>query len=144
LRGGSKSNGGVWASVRRQCRENFFNLGPLHTPANTCTPFSRIKDTMAKAKTSSGVKPLTERPLDLVYYIFFAVHILIAIGVDDLPLWPEQLTKVPGLKQIHGFLSSAIEDYTKKTNDPFMLATRGLVQREWEFAFLNAFMWMEL
>ncbi|PVF96153.1 hypothetical protein CPB86DRAFT_787299 [Serendipita vermifera] len=99
---------------------------------------------MPKATASSHSKPLTQRPLDLLYYVFFAVHFVCSITIDCLPLWPEQLYSLPGLKQIHAGLHWVVKDYTQKSNDPFMLATHKLVQREWEFAFLNWFMIMEI
>lgn len=102
---------------------------------------------MAKPKASTHsttVKPLTSRPLDLLYYGFFVFHFICTIAIDILPLWPEQLRTLPVGKQLFGIFKGVVDDYTLKTNDPFMLATWGLVQREWEFLFLKVFMWMEV
>src|ERR1700761_6561047 len=102
---------------------------------------------MAKTKASThttAVKPLTSRPLDLLYYGFFVMHFICTIAIDCLPLWPEQLRTLPVGKQLFGIFKGVVDDYTRKTNDPFMLATWGLVQRDWEFLFLKVFMWMEV
>jgi hypothetical protein len=68
-------------------------------------------------------KPLAQRPLDLLYYSFFLIHIVCSILVDCLPLWPAQAQTIPGFSQLYGVLKANVEDYTKKSNDPFMLAT---------------------
>lgn len=98
---------------------------------------------MAKPKTST-VKPLTSRPLDLLYYVFFVIHLLITIFIDLLPLWPTVLRELPITKQLFGVLKGVADDYVKQTNDPFALVMWGLVDREWEFMYAKVFMWMEV
>jgi hypothetical protein len=72
------------------------------------------------------------------------MHLFATLLFDILPLWPAILTTLPFFKQVHGFAKYMTEDYTAKTNDPFMLATWGLVQRPWELKFMVVFMWMEV
>jgi hypothetical protein len=91
-----------------------------------------------------SIKPLTSRPLDLLYYGFFIIHFICTILIDILPLWPSFLRTLPVSKQLFDMAKRVVDEYTVKTNDPFMLATWGLVQRDWEFLFMKLFMWMEL
>ncbi|KAG8820147.1 hypothetical protein FRC19_009102 [Serendipita sp. 401] len=93
---------------------------------------------------STAVRPLSSRPLDMIYYWFFAIHLVLSLAIDLLPVYPAQFQTWPILKQVFAFFKAVVDDYTKKTNDPFMLATWGLVQRPWEFHFMNVFMWMEV
>ena len=92
----------------------------------------------------SAIKPLTSRPLDLVYYGFFIIHFICTVLIDILPLWPGFLRTTPITKQLFDMLKGVVDEYTVRTNDPFMLASWGLVQRDWEFLFMKVFMWMEL
>jgi hypothetical protein len=94
--------------------------------------------------SKSSIKPLTSRPLDLLYCGFFALHFICTILIDILPLWPSFLRTMPVSKRLFDMLKGVVDEYTGKTNDPFMLATWGLVQRDWEFLFMTVFMWMEL
>ncbi|CAG7855224.1 SubName: Full=Uncharacterized protein {ECO:0000313/EMBL:CCA73638.1} [Serendipita indica DSM 11827] len=91
-----------------------------------------------------SAKPLQQRPLDLLYVVYCSLHLLFSVTVDVLPFWPAFTTQVPVLKQMHGAFTAFAEDYTTKTNDPFKLATRGRVQRDWEFYSFRAFVWIEL
>lgn len=91
-----------------------------------------------------SVKPLRQRPLDFLYIVYCSIHLFFSVTVDVLPLWPSFTTQVPVLKQIHGAFAAFAEDHTIKTNDPFMLAILGRVQRDWEFYSFRAFMWIEL
>lgn len=115
-------------------------------PSQTC-PHPRPPISRFQSKTSNmpkSIKPLTSRPLDLLYYGFFIIHFICTILIDILPLWPSFLRTLPVSKQLFDMAKRVVDEYTVKTNDPFMLATWGLVQRDWEFLFMNVFMWMEL
>jgi len=92
----------------------------------------------------ASTKPLTQRPLDLLYYSFFLIHLICSVLIDCLPLWPAQAQTIPGLSQLYRVLKATVDDYTKRSNDPFMLATWGLTPRDYEFAHMRLFMWMEL
>jgi hypothetical protein len=92
---------------------------------------------------NTPTKPRTQHPLDLLYYAFFLIHLICSVLFDTLPLWPSQAQTLPGISQLYGFLKVNVDDYTKKTNDPFMLATWGLTPRDYEFAHLRLFMWIE-
>lgn len=90
------------------------------------------------------IKPLIKRPLDFVYFSFFFVHFFAVLFVDILPLWPSFLRDLPISGHLYALGKSFEEDYIAKTNDPFMLATRGMTQRSWEFMDMKVFMWMEM
>jgi len=92
----------------------------------------------------SVAKPLTQRPFDLVYYTYFLVHLLITVFIDCLALWPKVAQTVPVWSHVYWYCKGLIDDYTKKSNDPFMLASWGLTLREYEFAHMRVFMWIEL
>ncbi|KAJ7625504.1 transmembrane protein 6/97 [Roridomyces roridus] len=81
------------------------------------------------------VKPLTSRPRDLVYFIFFVMHIFASLCVDFQPLYPPAL--VPsGLRQL-------AEWYLTTSNDPLLKSAFGLSDdpRIWfkSFLFLEVF-----
>jgi hypothetical protein len=94
--------------------------------------------------TVNKVKPLTQRPLDLIYVIFFVVHFLSSFFIDLLPLWPAFAQTAPGLKQLYAVGKWITADYLKKSNDPFILSIWNMTEREWEFSCMKVFMWMEV
>lgn len=89
------------------------------------------------------IKPLTRRPLDLLYYSFLLIHLLYTSTIGILPLWPAELRTRSGFDVAYTFFKSVVDDYIAKSNDPFMLAVWGLVQRDWEFAHFRLFLWVE-
>lgn len=93
---------------------------------------------------SPKVKPLTSRPLDLLYFGFFILHFTTAVAFDVLPLWPSFVQEIPVGKHLYGAFKAASEEYTRQTNDPYMLSIWGLVERPWEYLFMKALMWMTL
>ncbi|KIM22412.1 hypothetical protein M408DRAFT_28725 [Serendipita vermifera MAFF 305830] len=99
---------------------------------------------MVVVLAKKAVKPLSQRPLDLTYCIFFLVHAVATICIDLLPLYPAFVQTAPGIGAVYRVFKGVADDYTAQTNDPFMLATWGLVERPWEFAHLRVFMWMEV
>lgn len=88
-------------------------------------------------------KSILSRPLDLTYFSFFAFHLFCSVAIDLLVLWPEKAQKLPVLNLVYGVLKGIVDDYRAKTNDPFMLANWGDVERPWEFAHLKVFLWIE-
>src|ERR1700743_2724809 len=94
--------------------------------------------------SSNAVKPLTKRPLDLIYYIFFIVHFIGSLLIDLLPLWPDFTHTTPGFQQLYTAGQWITAYYLKISNDPFILVNHGMVVREWEFAFFKFYMWLEL
>ncbi|KIM22413.1 hypothetical protein M408DRAFT_332925 [Serendipita vermifera MAFF 305830] len=99
---------------------------------------------MVVVRAKKTVKPLSQRPLDLTYYAFFLVHLVCTVCIDLLPLYPAFVQTTPGLGTVYRLLKDVVDGYTAQTNDPFMLATWGLVERPWEFSHLKMFMWMEV
>ncbi|KIM20280.1 hypothetical protein M408DRAFT_308499 [Serendipita vermifera MAFF 305830] len=99
---------------------------------------------MVVVRAKKTVKPLSQRPLDLTYCIFFLLHAIATVCIDLLPLYPSFVQTAPGIGAVYRLFKGVADDYTAQTNDPFMLATWGLVQRPWEFAHLKVFMWMEV
>lgn len=84
------------------------------------------------------------RPLDLTYFIFFAIHLSCSLTVDTLALWPEKTQTLPVIGLVYGVLRQTIDAYIAKTNDPLMLVNWGIVQRPWEFAHFKLFVWTEV
>ena len=99
---------------------------------------------MVVVRARETVKPLRQRPLDLTYYLFSLMHLICTFTIDVLPLWPTRFQTLPVLGQLYSVLKGAVDSYTAKTNDPFMLATWGLTKQPYEFSHLTVFMWMEL
>ncbi|KAJ7504183.1 transmembrane protein 6/97 [Mycena galericulata] len=62
-------------------------------------------------------KPLTSRPLDLVYFIFFVTHIFASLCIDFQPLYPPALVPAP--------LRQFAEWYIRTSNDPLLKAVFG-------------------
>ncbi|KAF7369054.1 putative membrane protein [Mycena venus] len=62
-------------------------------------------------------KPLTSRPLDLVYFGFFVSHIFASLCIDFQTLYPPAL--------VPGFLRTFAQWYISTSNDPFMSAMFG-------------------
>ncbi|KAJ6466924.1 transmembrane protein 6/97 [Mycena sanguinolenta] len=63
-------------------------------------------------------KPLTSRPLDLVYFSFFVTHIFASLCIDFQALYPSAL--------VPGFLRTFAEWYISQSNDPFLKVMFGL------------------
>ncbi|KAJ6527265.1 transmembrane protein 6/97 [Mycena vulgaris] len=62
-------------------------------------------------------KPLTSRPLDLVYFAFFVTHIFASLCIDFQPLYPPAL--------VPAFLRQFVEWYLRTSNDPLLKAAFG-------------------
>ena len=59
-------------------------------------------------------KPLTSRPLDLLYTIWFIIHVLITIFVDMVPFYPRVL-QLPILLKVR-------QDYITDWKDPLVIS----------------------
>ncbi|KAJ7091520.1 transmembrane protein 6/97 [Mycena belliarum] len=68
-------------------------------------------------KVVSSRRPLTARPLDLVYFIFFVSHIFASLCVDFQPLYPRAL--------LPSFLRHFVEWYLRISNDPLLKSAFG-------------------
>ncbi|KAI0675905.1 transmembrane protein 6/97 [Trametes maxima] len=73
--------------------------------------------------------PLSERPRDLVYFLFFAIHIPATFLIDLQALYPKQW--VPGV------VSGLPKFYVDMSNDPLIGSAMGYFGREQ----LEAFTW---
>ncbi|CAK5267547.1 unnamed protein product [Mycena citricolor] len=73
-------------------------------------------------------KPLTSRPLDLVYFAFFVTHIFASLFMDFQPLYPSAL--VPG--PVRQFA----EWYIKTSGDPLMKVMFGSESLVWFKSFI--------
>ncbi|KAJ7491916.1 transmembrane protein 6/97 [Mycena latifolia] len=62
-------------------------------------------------------RPLTSRPLDLVYFTFFVTHIFASLCIDFQPLYPPALTP--------SFLTQFAEWYLRTSNDPLLKGAFG-------------------
>ncbi|KAJ7696423.1 transmembrane protein 6/97 [Mycena rosella] len=62
-------------------------------------------------------RPLTSRPLDLIYFGFFMSHIFASLCIDFQPLYPPAL--------VPGFLRQFVEWYLRTSNDPLLKGAFG-------------------
>ncbi|KAJ7068689.1 transmembrane protein 6/97 [Mycena amicta] len=62
-------------------------------------------------------RPLTSRPLDLVYFGFFVSHIFASLCIDFQPLYPQNL--------VPNFLRDFAAWYIRSSNDPLLKAAFG-------------------
>jgi hypothetical protein len=84
---------------------------------------------MSSSVTSrqTRTQPLTSRPLDLVYSIWFGLHLMIMFCVDLVPLYPNSLQPAPLLALRSWYISTY--------KDPFFVPVPP--------AWFTAFAWME-
>ncbi|KAJ7117711.1 transmembrane protein 6/97 [Mycena epipterygia] len=62
-------------------------------------------------------RPLTSRPLDLIYFSFFVTHIFASLCIDFQPLYPPAL--------VPSFLRQFAEWYLRTSNDPLLKGAFG-------------------
>lgn len=87
--------------------------------------------------TSSLRKPLTSRPLDLFYVIFFAIHLLASSLIDSQVFLPTRCIPSP--------LRAVLDNFLLDTNDPLMRsALTGRSDQTWFMAALVAEMVIQL
>lgn len=75
------------------------------------------KQSGASAPAAIRSKPLTERPLDVLYVAYFGIHLLASIAVDAQLVYPpysQRLFPEP--------LRKVLQDYLASSNDPFLTA----------------------
>jgi len=89
-------------------------------------------------------KPLTRRPLDLLYCLYLALHFLYTSTLGLLPLWPAEAQTLPVFGHVYTVLKGVTDEHISKSNDTFMLAIWRLLPHEWDFAHYRAFLWFEL
>jgi hypothetical protein len=97
-----------------------------------------------KMAPTTSSKPLTQRPLDLLYFSFFLAHVLYSSTMGAIPLWPAWAHTIPGLSHAYSIFKSVVDYYISQSNDTFMLAVWGMIPREWEFAHYRLFLWIEM
>ncbi|KAI0003717.1 transmembrane protein 6/97 [Russula compacta] len=79
--------------------------------------------------------PLTCRPMDLFYFIFFLVHIPSTLLIDCQAIWPKQL--VPKLLQAFPLW------YVNMSGDPLVGGAMGILGNESELAWFKSFLYLE-
>ncbi|KAJ7781884.1 transmembrane protein 6/97 [Mycena maculata] len=79
-------------------------------------------------------RPLISRPLDLVYFIFFTIHIFASLSIDFQPLYPPSLVPAP-LRQL-------AEWYLRTSNDPLLKGAFG--RGEDPLVWFKSFVFLEL
>ncbi|KZP01719.1 hypothetical protein CALVIDRAFT_594413 [Calocera viscosa TUFC12733] len=79
--------------------------------------------------------PLTKRPLDLVYFAFFLVHIPATLCMDLQPFYPPHLVPQP--------LKDFLAWYLVTSNDPVVSGAMGLIGRPGDFAWIKSFFFLE-
>jgi len=79
--------------------------------------------------------PLTCRPMDLVYFIFFLVHIPSTLLVDCQAIWPKQ------------FVPNFVQDipiwYVGMSGDPLVGRAMGIIGNGSDLAWFKSFMYLE-
>ncbi|KAI9460617.1 transmembrane protein 6/97 [Lactarius psammicola] len=79
--------------------------------------------------------PLTSRPIDLFYFIFFVVHIPATLLIDCQAIWPKQL--VPKALQL------LPPWYVGMSGDPLIGGAMGIFGNESELAWFKSFLYLE-
>ncbi|KZT59878.1 hypothetical protein CALCODRAFT_481179 [Calocera cornea HHB12733] len=79
--------------------------------------------------------PLTKRPLDLVYFAFFLIHIPATICMDLQPFYPPHLVPQP--------LKDFLAWYLRTSNDPVVSGALGLIGSPGDFAWIKSFFFLE-
>ncbi|KAI9509071.1 transmembrane protein 6/97 [Russula earlei] len=81
-------------------------------------------------------RPLSSRPLDLLYFIFFLVHIPATLLVDCQAIWPELIVPTP--------LRAVPRWYVSVSGDPLIAGAMGIsVGNASELAWFKSFMYLE-
>ncbi|KAH7094205.1 transmembrane protein 6/97 [Auriculariales sp. MPI-PUGE-AT-0066] len=79
--------------------------------------------------------PLTKRPLDLLYVVFFVVHIPASILIDLQTLYPPSL--------VPGWMSPIMPWYLNMSGDPVTAGGMGLYGQPLHTLWLRSFFWIE-
>ncbi|TCD69461.1 hypothetical protein EIP91_007587 [Steccherinum ochraceum] len=82
-----------------------------------------------------AVKPLTSRPLDLLYFIFFSIHIPNTILVDCQALYPRHL--------VPDGISNLPKMYIDLSNDPLIGPAMGYTTAPGAFVWFKSFLLLE-
>ncbi|GJE90316.1 DUF2781 domain-containing protein [Phanerochaete sordida] len=82
------------------------------------------------------VKPLTERPLDLIYFCFFVIHIPATLLIDVQALYPAWL--------VPRFISVLPELYVGFSRDPLIGGVMGLLGSSENYNWFKTFLVLEL
>lgn len=88
-----------------------------------------------KPTTSKAVPPLTARPLDLLYAIFFAFHIPASIFLDLQYFYPKWT--------IPPFMRSLIPLYVQMSNDPLVGGLAGFFGDNSHLLWFKTFLYLE-
>jgi len=80
-------------------------------------------------------RPLTSRPMDLIYFIFFVTHIPVTLLIDCQAIWPKQI--VPKT------LQALPPWYVGMSGDPILGGVMGINGNESAFAWLRSFIYLE-
>ncbi|PVF96159.1 hypothetical protein CPB86DRAFT_524131 [Serendipita vermifera] len=81
-------------------------------------------------------QPLFRRPLDILYLVFFLMHLCWALPFGGQALYPKWVT--PQVAQ------DFVQNYIKDTNDPWMLAIWNRVPYPFEWVWTKVYLWFEM
>ncbi|KAH9982934.1 transmembrane protein 6/97 [Lactifluus volemus] len=81
-------------------------------------------------------RPLTSRPMDLFYCVFFLIHIPSILLVDCQVISPKRL--------VPGFVQSIIPWYVRLFGDPIIGGTMGLFANGSELAWFKSFIYLQI
>jgi hypothetical protein len=79
--------------------------------------------------------PLTSRPIDLFYFIFFVIHIPATLLIDCQAIWPKEL--------VPKFLQLLPPWYVGMSGDPLIGGAMGIFNNESELAWFKSFLYLE-
>ncbi|KAI0032295.1 transmembrane protein 6/97 [Vararia minispora EC-137] len=81
-------------------------------------------------------KPLTSRPVDLLYVLYFLMHIPVTLLIDCQALYPRYL--------LPSAISSIPEWYVGFSGDPLISGAMGYTGSPSEFAWFKSFLMLEI
>ncbi|KAF8586343.1 hypothetical protein K439DRAFT_1652632 [Ramaria rubella] len=81
-------------------------------------------------------RSLKSRPLDLLYFLFFLIHVPATLLIDLQALYPQTLAP--------GFAKNIVSFYISLSGDPLIAGANHYYGESYEFAWFRSFLWLEL
>ncbi|KAF8518934.1 transmembrane protein 6/97 [Hysterangium stoloniferum] len=81
-------------------------------------------------------RPLASRPLDLIYFCFFVIHIPASLMIDLHAILPKAIAPQ--------FLTEITKSYIALSGDPLIAGANNFFGSGYVFAWFRSFLWIEL
>ncbi|KAF8500516.1 transmembrane protein 6/97 [Gautieria morchelliformis] len=81
-------------------------------------------------------RPLKSRPLDLIYFTFFLIHIPATLLIDVQALYPQSL--------VPEFTKKFISFYVSMSGDPLIAGANHFYGSDHVFTWFRSFLWLEI